>query len=70
MLVVQCATGYVGWIFRFTGVQSKAAICTFDNFSIAYDASPTDAWIQLVQSIVAHSVSLKGAFQDTHWFQP
>lgn len=67
MLVVQCANGHVAWIFVETTTTQKKAVCLNDQFVVLYDGSPSQEWAGLLQSIVQHSVALRGAFANTHW---
>lgn len=67
MLVVQCVNGHAAWIFVDTTTSQKKAICLNDQFTILYESSPSQEWATLLQSIVQHSVALKGAFQNSHW---
>jgi hypothetical protein len=67
MLIIRGATAHVGWIFRQTGPDTKAAVCLTDQFTIAYPAAPSVAWGQLLVQIVAHSVTIGGAFADAYW---
>lgn len=70
MFVVQCANGYVGWIFQYTTSDKKRAVCLNDGFFLEYDESPTLAWATMVTAMIQHSVALRGAFSNTHWLQP
>jgi len=67
MLVVRGQNGYVAWVFRYINSTTKAAVCLQDNFEVNYLPSPSAAWSGLLTSIVAHSVTLVGAFVDSFW---
>jgi hypothetical protein len=64
MLVVRCANGFLVWIFRRPTPTTRAARCLADGFTVQYDATPNATWQTLAETIVTHSMMLRGAFQN------